>query len=146
VKLRLPLAFWFALLSCFDFAITQAHVAHDEAHYVSLIRLIANPKTFDGRRLRIAGYLDHNGIDRAVGIYVTEQDGQNFIISNSVDLRIDQASVGKLVGEYVIFEGNYHAPTGPLSEYLNGYFDKISELKQLTRGDVGNASGLAREH
>ena len=78
-----------SLLSCFGLAIAQTHSAHDRANYVSLIRLIANPKVFDGRRLRVAGYLDHNGIDRSVGLYVTELDGQNFIISNSVDLRLE---------------------------------------------------------
>jgi hypothetical protein len=145
VNLRMPLALWLALLSCFDFGpIIQGHSTQDEAHYVSLIRVIANPKPLDGRRLRVAGYLDHNGIDRAIGVYVTELDGQNVIISNSVDLKIDEASVSKLVGKYVIFEGNYRAPTGPLSEYLNGYFDRISGLRPLARGDFGNPSGPER--
>jgi len=125
-----------SLLSCFSLVITQSYSAHDRANYVSLIRLIANPKVFDGRRLRLAGYLDHNGIDRAVGLYVTELDGQNSIISNSVDLRLEESSVDKLIGKYVILEGTYHAPIGPLSDYTNGYLDHVSEPKILARGDV----------
>ena len=124
------------LLSCFGLATAQSRNGSERANYVSLIRLIANPKMFDGRRLRVAGYLDHNGIDRSVGIYVTELDGQNSIMSNSIDLRLEESSVDKLLGKYVILEGTYHMPNGPLSDYLNGYFDHVSEPKVLLRGDV----------
>src|SRR5262249_41558805 len=55
----------------------------------SLIRVIANPQAYDGRRIRVIGYLDYNGLDRAVGLYVTELDGRNFVIANSIDLEID---------------------------------------------------------
>jgi hypothetical protein len=125
-----------SLLSCFGLAMAQPHSAHDRAYPVSLIRLIANPKVFDGRRLRLSGYLDYNGIDRAVGLYVTELDGQNFIISNSVDLRFDESSVDKLTGKYVILEGTFHAPIGPLADYINGYLDHVSKPKIWAQGDA----------
>lgn len=136
MRRRMVLIVSITLLSHFGLAIAQTRSDHDRANYTSLIRLIANPKMFDGRRLRVAGYLDHNGIDRSVGIYVTELDGENFIISNSVDLHLEESSVEKLIGKYVILEGTYHAPIGPLSDYLNGYLDHVSEPKPLARGDV----------
>ena len=74
-----------SLLSCISLVLARSPHAPGRANNVSLIRLIANPKAFEGRRLLLAGYLDHNGLDRAVGLYVTELDGQNFIISNSVE-------------------------------------------------------------
>jgi hypothetical protein len=114
----------------------MAHGPNDRAYNVSLIRLIANPKAFDGRRLRLAGYLDHNGIDRAVGLYVSELDGRNFIISNSVDLQLEESSVAKLLGKYVILEGSYHAPIGPLADYANGYLDHVSKLRPSALGDT----------
>ncbi len=101
-----------------------------------MIRLIANPKIFDGRPLRLAGYLARNGIDRAIGLYVTGLDGENFIISNSIDLHFEESSAEKLIGKYVILEGTYHAPAGPLSEYVNGYVDHVSGLKALAFGDA----------
>lgn len=102
---------------------------------VSLIRLIANPNTFDGRHLRLAGYLGYNGIDRAVGLYVSETDGRNSILSNSIDLNLEESTAKKLLGRYVILEGVYEAPRGPGSEYLNGSVDHISSIKAWQFGD-----------
>lgn len=96
---------------------------------VSLIRVIANPQAFDGRRVRVAGYLGNNGLDKAVGIYVTELDGRNFIIMNSVDLGIEESAVSRLVGKYVVLEATYHAPTGPLADCLNGHLDRFMGLR-----------------
>jgi hypothetical protein len=97
-------------------------------HYnVSLIRVIATPKDFDGKRIRICGYLAHNGLDRSLGIYVSEVDGRNFIIDNSVDLHLDERDVGGLIRNYVLFSGVFHAPDPRWG--ANGYFDQILDLK-----------------
>ena len=109
--------------------------AGDKASNLSLIRLIANPSSFDGRRLRLAGYVDHNGLDRAVGLYVSELDGRNAIFSNSIDLHLDEVTAKKFVRRYVILEATFHAPTGHGSEYLNGFLDHISDIKVWGFGD-----------
>jgi hypothetical protein len=114
---------------------SQASAPGDVPSGVSLIRLIANPNIFDGHRLRLAGFLDHNGIDRAVGLYVSELDGRNFIMSNSIDLRLEEDTVKKFIGRYVILEANFHAAKGFGSEYLNGFLDHISGLKIWGLGD-----------
>jgi hypothetical protein len=62
-------------------------------------------------RLGLIGYLAYNGVNRAVGLYVSEVDGRNFIISNSIDLKIEESTV-KDLGHYVILAGIYHAPPG----------------------------------
>ena len=124
------------LLSCFGLATAQSHNGSERAICVSLIRVIANPRLFDGRRLRVQGYLDHNGLDRSVGVYVTESDGRNGIMSNSIDLDLEASSVDKMLGKYVILEGTYHAPSGPLSDYLNGHFGHVSKPEALLNGDV----------
>ncbi len=49
----------------------QTAATEEKAASLSLIRLIANPNSFDGRRLRLGGFLDYNGIDKAVGLYVS---------------------------------------------------------------------------
>ena len=107
---------------------------NEPADNVSLIRVIANPNAFDGRRLTIVGYLDRNGTDRAIGIYVSEMDGRNFVIWNSVDLHINPSVARDLSAKYVIFLGTYHAPD-PRAGY-NGYFDHVVDLKLWSAGDA----------
>jgi hypothetical protein len=104
---------------------------------VSLIRLIANPQSLDGQRVRIAGYLDYNGLDRAVGVYISESDGRNFIISNSIDLHhADGTDFKSVLHSYVIMNATYYAPKGALAEYRNGYLDHISDIMLLNQGDL----------
>lgn len=141
---RILLVVSMSLLSIFSLQGARTENVHDRPYVVSLIRVIANPKTFDARRLRVVGYLDYNGIDRAIGVYVTEVDGRNFLISNSIDLRLQDSSEGKLIGKYVALEGTYHAPIGPFSDYANGYFDHLSEPKALEQGDVPKSGRLPR--
>ena len=72
--------------------------------------MIANPKDFDGQRLRLVGYLSQNGLDRAVGVFVSGVDGRNFVLPNSIDLHLEDSLARSLAGEYVAFSGTYHAP------------------------------------
>jgi len=101
---------------------------------VSLIRVIANPKDFDGQRVRIVGYLDRNGVDKAVGVFVSEVDGRNSVLSNSVDLHLEDSLARSLTGKYVVFSGTYHTPP-PRSGY-NGYIDQIRDIKPWSAGDA----------
>jgi hypothetical protein len=101
---------------------------------VSMIRVIANPSDFDGRQMRLMGYLTGNGVDLSVGLYVSEVDGRNFNILNSIDVRVEHAEVRNLFGKYVQLTGTFHAPYRT-TEY-NGYLDHISRLKAWTFGDL----------
>ena len=89
--------------------LSQSTAAHEVHGNLSLIRLIANPSSFDGRRWRLAGYLDYNGIDRAIGLYVSEFDGRNAIFSNSIDLRLEEEAAKKFIKRYIILEASFHA-------------------------------------
>ena len=102
---------------------------------VSMIRVIANPSDFDGRQMRLMGYLaTGNGVDQSLGLYVSELDGRNFNILNSIDLRVGPAEVRNLIGKYVQLTGLFHAPYRT-TEY-NGYLDHISGLKAWAFGDL----------
>jgi hypothetical protein len=114
---------------------SQAGVPDAKPGSLSLIRLIANPSSFDGRRLRLAGYLGYNGIDTAVGLYVSETDGRNAMISESIDLDLDEATAKKFVRHYVVLDATFHAPKGGGSEFLNGSLNHISNLKAWNYGD-----------
>lgn len=99
---------------------------------VSLIQVIANPSDFNGQHLRVVGYLGPNGIDRAVGIFLSEADGHNFVLSNSIDLRAEESMTKDLIGKYVVFSGTYHAPSSR-SGY-NGYFDQVLDIRPWNAG------------
>ncbi len=110
---------------------------HDSMHVegVSMIRLIANPSAFDGRRLRLLGYLEGNGPDKAVGLYLSEPDGRIFNLGNSIALRVEDLEVRTLIGKYITLVGTYHAPPSQFTEF-NGYIDHISGLKRWNMGDL----------
>jgi hypothetical protein len=93
----------------------------------SLIQVIASPERFDGQRIRVKGYLDRNGADEALGIYVSETDGLNYVFPNSVDVHVEGSAARALLGKYVMFSGLYHAPESRAGN--NGYFDQVRELE-----------------
>ena len=115
---------------------SQQSEDHNKPWLVSIVRLIANPQSFNGRRVRVAGYLDNNGLDRSMGVYLSETDGHNFIVANSIDLHIDEAKVERLREKYVVFDATYHSPKGPMADVLNGYLDGISDLRAFNQGDL----------
>jgi hypothetical protein len=122
-------------------AVTRAQETHSQqrehAALVSLIRLIATPRDFDGLRVRVLGYLgEGGGLDRSVGLYVSEADGHNSILSNLVALKVDERDVRALLNRYVLVEGTYRAPQQNLSSY-NGYIEHVTDLKSWTTGDPG---------
>jgi len=113
----------------------QRSSSQDNAFFnpVSLIRVIANPKDFDHKRIRTIGYLYYNALDRRLGIYVSEVDGRNWVAENSVDTNLDERKVGGLIRNYVLFSGVYHAPDPRSGD--NGSFDQILDLKPWKPGE-----------
>jgi hypothetical protein len=102
-------------------------------HRVSLIRVIANPEKFDGEHIRVVGCLGGSGLDDAPGVFVSDRDVFNGILSNAVDLTVhDGNTIRGMYGKYVVVQGLYHAP--PPGGDLNGYIDNILEVKPLDRG------------
>jgi hypothetical protein len=102
---------------------------------VSLIQVIAKPNDFDGQPIKVVGFLGPGGgVDRAVGLFVSEIDGRNFIVPNSIDLHVNESTVKDLMGKYVEVSGTYHAPD-PRAHY-NGYIDQVLDIKPLNAGDA----------
>ena len=75
---------------------------------VSLIRLIADPGSYDGKRVRLAGFM-HLDFE-ANGLYVHKEDKDRHLYKNGL-----WVSVGKIVESaecqdaYVLIEGTFHA-------------------------------------
>jgi hypothetical protein len=134
MKLRstvvLIVLFW-----CAPALFPQGPATPDNTHsyLVSLIQVIANPGDFNGQHIKVVGFLGRGGgLDRAVGLFVSETDGRNFIVPNSIDLHVDESTVKGLMGRYVAVSGTYHAPA-PRSGY-NGYIDQVLDIKPLSAG------------
>ena len=112
---------------------TQSRSEGRRLHRVSLIRVIANPSEFDGEHIRVVGCLGGAGFDDAPGVFVSESDALNGILSNAVDLTVhDSSTIRGMYGKYVIVSGLYHAP--PRGGDFNGYIDNILELIPLKAG------------
>jgi len=103
-------------------------------HRVSLIRVIANPGEYDGQQIRVVGYLGGAGLDNGLGVFVSESDGRNGILSNAVDLNVSDSRIRGMFGKYVIVSGLYHAP--PPQGDFNGYIDHILDVKPLNAGNT----------
>ena len=99
-------------------------------HRVSLIRIIANPSDYDGKHVRVIGYLAGSGLDDAPGLFVSDSDGNNGVLMNAVDLNTSDSTIKGMYGKYVIVSGLYHAPP-PKKDLFNGYIDNILEVKLL---------------
>lgn len=128
----LTFALMIGMLHLVPYACPQETRPHPDDHRlrrVSLIRVIANPGEFDGEHIRVVGYLAGAGLDNTVGVYVSEVDGRNFILSNAIDLRLNDSAIRDLIGKYVIVSGLYHAPA-PQGDF-NGYIDHILQVKPL---------------
>jgi hypothetical protein len=100
--------------------------------------VIANPSEFDGEHIRVIGCLGGAGLDDAPGVFVSESDALNGILSNAVDLTVhDSNTIRGMYGKYVIISiisGLYHAP--PRGSDFNGYIDNILELRPLKPGNT----------
>jgi len=102
---------------------------------ISMIRLIANPASFDGQRIRVFGFLGYgNGFDKELSLFLSEIDSRNAIQENSIDLRMEDSTIRPLIGHYVGLSGVFHAPD-PRSNF-NGYLDQISGIGKWPPGDV----------
>jgi hypothetical protein len=102
---------------------------------ISIIRLIANPASFDGQRIRVFGFLGYgNGFDNTLSLYVSEIDSQNAIMANSIELRMEDTKIRPLIGHYVGLRGVFHAPDPKTG--FNGYIDQVSDIGKWPPVDV----------
>ncbi len=95
-----------------------------DAVNVSIIRLIAAPEEYDGKNVRVRGYI--NIEYEAMGIYMNKEDYENHITKNAVWLEFDYDKLGtdfkqiqRLNKKYVDIEGIFNCG-------YNGHFDMYS--------------------
>ena len=100
---------------------------------VSLIRLIANPEKYGGKKLRVIGYL-HLEFE-GNGLFLHKEDYDVGISKNSIWVDVDikhpeASSFNKFSNHYVIMEGTFDS-------HDNGHMGRSSgSIKKITRLDL----------
>lgn len=98
---------------------------------VSLINLIATPKDFDGKRVRVIGYVRFEFEFEGDSIYLHKEDSLRHIAKNGLWLGVDMPAKQK-----VRVNNRYAIVEGVFSMEEMGHFGMWSgSLKQVTRLD-----------
>lgn len=81
---------------------------------VSLIQLLARPEDFDGRYVRVLGFL-HMEFERDA-IFVHREDCERWLEANSVSIGVSRKEIGRemhdLSERYVLLEGKFYYRRG----------------------------------
>src|SRR5437868_2363194 len=104
MRCMLTVALMTGMLHCVPSAYPQETRSRSDdrrLHRVSLIRVIANPGDYDGEQIRVVGYLAGAGLDDALGLFVSESDGRNGILTNAIDVNV-HGTIKGMFGKYVI--------------------------------------------
>lgn len=95
---------------------------------VSMIRLIANPEKFEGKKVLIVGYVVVGFESNA--IYLSKEDFENGLVPNSLALPYDEIVKEKFSNKYCIIEGEYDSEfTGHLGANVSGGIKNISRFE-----------------
>jgi hypothetical protein len=83
-----------------------------DSRFVSLIPVIVNPKSYDGREIRFVGFLRVSFEGSAV--YLSQADGENYLTKNAISLENPTACSDRAKdGSYVMISGQFVADNGP---------------------------------
>ncbi len=98
---------------------------------VSMIQLIADPGTYDGKLVNVVGFSRFRG-ERDV-LYLGEADAAQQVYRNGVSLALvkhqDLKRKPKLDRHYVYVEGVFHANVNGAESLFSGSIDQISRLE-----------------
>ncbi len=115
---------------------------------VSLIRLIANPQEFDGRFVRVFGYL-HMEFERDA-IFLRKEDCEQWLEINSLSIGVSRAEMKKdmqnLSDRYVLLEGKFHYRKGDSKgtiwriQRVEPHFTSEEFIRGLKKETVGKST------
>ena len=107
----------------------------------AIISVIANPKVFDGKMLRLEGYLHCRSED--IAIYPTKEFADNSLTANGLWIGTQQVSSDKLLlspdnseaakldGHYVAVEARFVAGTSGHLGAFNGRLEAVREIVRI---------------
>lgn len=102
----------------------------DEPETVSIINLIASPEKYDGKKVRVMGYLTLY-FESSV-LYLHKVDFDNAITKNGVWVDVSRAGLDSLKS----YNNNYVIIEGTFDSHMNGHMD-------MNSGNIKNITSLA---
>lgn len=95
---------------------------------VSMIRVIANPKSFDNRSIRVSGVFTAG--ERGLAIYFDRESYEYHRVDNAISISLGDSHIKpemmpKIEGHYVEVVGIYKAETATDRFYVNGELHEV---------------------
>lgn len=107
----------------------------NEINYVSEYRLIGDPNTFDGKKVRVVGYLKYEIANQY--LYVSEDDYNHNITKNALWCNISPSllktkyeNLKTLDGKYVVIEGVFNGLNSGHTDINSGAIEKVSLVRE----------------
>jgi len=101
------------------------------AQPVSLVRLIADPRSFDGTKVTVIGFL-HVGFE-TTALYLHEEDFKHQLLDNGVNVDSsdsdDVKNLSRFSDRYVLIEATFTAPSTQLADQRSGTLAKVTRLR-----------------
>lgn len=95
---------WGEPLNCDD----PGHNGSCGLYGISLVQLIANPEKYDGKRVRVAGYVHFD--TNASGIYLHREDEEHHLLKNGLWIQLAEGVSGSDCQDgYAVVVGTYRA-------------------------------------
>lgn len=125
----------FLVFVCAAFSVGAAP---KEVHDVSIIRLIAAPKDYNQKTVRVVGFLNIGFEGDA--IYFHEEDFRRGLINNGLGIRAKPQmtkQLEKLTGQYVVIEGVFDASRDGQAPSFSSFHLLITDITRADAWNVG---------
>ena len=110
----------------------EESTSSEEPVLVSMIQLIATPEQYQGRSVRVIGYLRFELEGNA--LFFHKEDFENMIPVNAVRLDLDGKSLEKychLTDSYVFVDGRFSSKASGSPAYYSGRIGEIRSIEHL---------------
>lgn len=134
------LKFFLPVLLALSCVCAQAEDLRD----VSMIQLIANPHSYEGKRIRLIAFLNLEFEGNA--LYLHREDFEHAIPNNAIWISLtdrQEQTSGKLSGGYVLVEGVFNAEDRGHFGMFSGSIEKVTRLsawRNRPKRDIGTRS------
>lgn len=97
---------------------------------ISMVELLANPPKYDGKQIRLAGYLHFESEDTA--IYLHKDDAEHHLLKNGIWVSLLKgASLDGCQDSYVVIEGLYKASNTGHMRSWSGAVTRVTSCRKL---------------
>ena len=98
-----------------------------QPEFVSIISLIANPADFEGKSVRVIGFLV--ATFETTGLFLAEPDARNAVTKNGIWLEIEASTYASLSNSYAIAEGTFDSKSRGHLSMWSGTIRDVTRLE-----------------